>query len=60
MNFQIDGNDLLAVVQKQRNDALDEVANNAAAVQALLKQIAGLQGEIAELKAPKVHADPNT
>ena len=42
----LDGNDLLAAVQAQRNSALDDAANNAAAIHALRRRIAELEAEL--------------
>jgi hypothetical protein len=50
MKMQIDGNDLLAAVAGQRNDALDDAANNAAKMQALLRLVAERDKRIAELE----------
>ena len=46
----IDGIDLLNVVQRQRNDALDEAANKSAAIEGLLRRIAELEKQIADGK----------
>ena len=46
----IEGNDLCAAVQAQRNDALDAAANNGAAIQTLLRVIAQREQRIAELE----------
>ena len=48
MDINVDGNDLLAVVAKQRNDALDEAANNAARVAALMRKIEELEKKLAD------------
>ena len=47
MNVEISGEDLLKAVQAQRNDAADEAANNAAAMQSLLRRIADLEKQLA-------------
>lgn len=43
---QLDGNDLLAAVQAQRNDAMDAAASNAAAMQALRRKIQELEAKL--------------
>ena len=48
MDINVDGNDLLAIVAKQRNDALDEAANNAARVAALMRKIEELEKKLAD------------
>lgn len=48
MKIELDGNDLLAAVQTQRNNALDDAANNAATIQSLLRQIAALEKKLAD------------
>ena len=50
--IQLDGNDLLAAVQSQRNSALDDAANNAATIQALLKKVAELEKKLADATKP--------
>lgn len=52
MAITIDGNDLLAAVQAQRNDALDDAANNAAAIQALKRKIEELEKRLASASTP--------
>ena len=48
MKIELTGEDLLAAVQAQRNDAQDDAANNAATIQALLRRIANLEKELAD------------
>ena len=48
MKIQIEGTDLLAAVQKQRDEAMDDAANRAAMVQSLLRQIAVLEAKLKE------------
>lgn len=52
MQINIDGNDLLAAVAEQRNNAMDDAANNAAANKALLRRIAELEKQIADADKP--------
>lgn len=51
--IDLDGNDLLAAVQAQRNEAMDTAANNAAAIQALQRRILQLEKQIADSDKPK-------
>lgn len=46
MKVDINGNDLLAAVQAQRNDAADSAANNAAAMAALQRRILELEAKL--------------
>lgn len=48
MPINLDGNDLIAVLQEQRNNALDNAASNAATIKALLRQIETLEKQIAD------------
>ena len=50
--IELNGNDLLAAVQAQRNNALDDAANNAAAIQALMRKIADLEKQLADTTKP--------
>ncbi len=50
MNVELKGEDLLAAVQAQRNDAMDDAANNAATIQALLRRISALESELADAR----------
>lgn len=52
MKIDIDGNDLLAAVQAQRNDALDDAANNAAAIQSLQRRLVALEKQLADATKP--------
>lgn len=52
MEIDIDGNDLVAAVAEQRNDALDDAANNAAVNKALLRRIAELEKQLADATKP--------
>lgn len=56
MDIDIQGADLLAAVQEQRNNAMDDAANNAAAIQALLKRIADLERQLADATKPAAEA----
>ena len=56
MKVEIDGNDLCAAVAEQRNNALDDAANNAAAIKALLRRIAALETENNGLRTAVVEA----
>ena len=47
MQVEINGNDLVAAVAAQRNNAMDDAANNAATIQGLLRRIAELENQLA-------------
>lgn len=55
--IEIDGNDLASALQAQRNEAQDSAANNAAAIQTLLRTLAAKDEKIADLE--KQIADAN-
>lgn len=51
MKIDIEGHDLLKAVKEQRDQQADAAANNAAAIQVLLRRIAELESELPEKKA---------
>lgn len=57
MNIELNGNDLLAVVSEQRNEAMDNAANNAATIQTLLRRISELEKQIADANKPTTAPD---
>ena len=50
MQLNVPGADLLNALQKQRNDAMDDAANNAAMIAVLARRLGELEKELAEAK----------